>query len=160
LKDAAAVNSTRWALYQRLKETGLDVETGSSGRTKWNRTQQQYPKAHWIDAACVGESGTSVKLNPNHKILYIKAMGHGERQRARLDRFGFPRGHKPRAKSYLGFKTGDIVRCAKPSMPVFDGRVAIRFRPSFVISSGKDKKEAHPKYLTIIQKGDGYDYAA
>ena len=37
LNDAAAVNATRWALYERLKATGLPVETGTGGRTKWNR---------------------------------------------------------------------------------------------------------------------------
>jgi hypothetical protein len=31
LKDAAAVNLTRWALFNRLKETGLPVVTGSGG---------------------------------------------------------------------------------------------------------------------------------
>ncbi|WP_312284117.1 RNA-guided endonuclease IscB, partial [Candidatus Igneacidithiobacillus taiwanensis] len=160
LKDAAAVNSTRWALYQRLKQTGMGVEIGSGGRTKWNRIQQQYPKTHWIDAACVGESGQSVHLDPNHQTLTIKATGHGERQRARLDRYGFPRGHKPRARTYLGFRTGDIVRCTKPNIPAITGRVAIRFRPSFAICSNKTKREIHPKHLTIIQKGDGYEYAA
>ncbi|MHB1758518.1 MAG: RNA-guided endonuclease IscB, partial [Leptospirillum sp.] len=39
LRDASAVNSTRWALFQSLKRTGLSVETGSGGRTKWNRTR-------------------------------------------------------------------------------------------------------------------------
>jgi 5-methylcytosine-specific restriction endonuclease McrA len=34
LKDAAAVNATRWALYQRLQATGLPVEVGTDGRTK------------------------------------------------------------------------------------------------------------------------------
>jgi hypothetical protein len=38
LKDAAAVNATRWALYQRLVQTGLPLEVGAGGRTKWNRT--------------------------------------------------------------------------------------------------------------------------
>ncbi len=33
LKDAAAVNATRWELYRRLQETGMPVETGSGGRT-------------------------------------------------------------------------------------------------------------------------------
>jgi 5-methylcytosine-specific restriction endonuclease McrA len=32
LKDAAAVNATRWALWQALKATGLPVATGSGGR--------------------------------------------------------------------------------------------------------------------------------
>jgi len=37
LKDAAAVNLTQWALFNRLKETGLPVVTGSGGLTKFNR---------------------------------------------------------------------------------------------------------------------------
>jgi len=56
LKDAAAVNATRWALFDRLKGIGLVVETGSGGLTKFNRAQRGLPKAHWIDAARVGKS--------------------------------------------------------------------------------------------------------
>ncbi|HEV8194227.1 MAG TPA: RNA-guided endonuclease IscB, partial [Ktedonobacterales bacterium] len=56
LKDAAAVNASRWALYRRLRATGLPVEVGTGGRTKWNRTVRELPKTHWLDAACVGAS--------------------------------------------------------------------------------------------------------
>ncbi|NWH07010.1 HNH endonuclease, partial [Desulfobacter latus] len=38
LKDAGAVNTTRWDLFRTLKKTGLPVETGSGGLTKFNRT--------------------------------------------------------------------------------------------------------------------------
>jgi 5-methylcytosine-specific restriction endonuclease McrA len=34
LKDAAAVNSTRWGLFNALKETSLPVTTGTGGETK------------------------------------------------------------------------------------------------------------------------------
>jgi 5-methylcytosine-specific restriction endonuclease McrA len=51
LKDAAAVNSTRWALFNKLKATGLPVETGTGGRTKYNRVRFNLPKEHWLDAA-------------------------------------------------------------------------------------------------------------
>ena len=54
LQDAAAVNATRWALLNALKATGLPVETGSGGRTKFNRTRLDIPKTHALDAACVG----------------------------------------------------------------------------------------------------------
>jgi len=37
LKDAAAVNATRWKIYQRLQTTGLPIEVGTGGRTKYNR---------------------------------------------------------------------------------------------------------------------------
>lgn len=46
LKDAAAVNSTRWALLIALKATGLPVEIGTGGRTKYNRTRLNLPKTH------------------------------------------------------------------------------------------------------------------
>ncbi len=51
LKDTAAVNATRYAIGNALKQFGLPVSFWSSGRTKFNRTQQKYPKDHWIDAA-------------------------------------------------------------------------------------------------------------
>ena len=37
LKDAAAVNATRWEIWRRLEATGLPVEVGTGGRTKYNR---------------------------------------------------------------------------------------------------------------------------
>jgi 5-methylcytosine-specific restriction endonuclease McrA len=36
LRDAAAVTATRWALSHRLVATGLPLETGTGGRTKWH----------------------------------------------------------------------------------------------------------------------------
>jgi 5-methylcytosine-specific restriction endonuclease McrA len=48
LKDAAAVNATRWALFNRLEGVGLPIETGSGGLTKFNRMRRGLPKAHWI----------------------------------------------------------------------------------------------------------------
>jgi len=55
LKDAAAVNSTRWALFESLKATKLVVSVASGGRTKFNRTTQGLPNTHALDAACVGD---------------------------------------------------------------------------------------------------------
>src|SRR5207245_1603204 len=40
LKDATAVNTTRFALYERLKGLGLPVECGSGGLTKHNRVSR------------------------------------------------------------------------------------------------------------------------
>ena len=75
LKDAAAVNATRWALFGRLKDTGLPVEVGSGGRTKFNRTSQHLPKAHWIDAACVGVTGEEVIIPDGVIPFQAKATG-------------------------------------------------------------------------------------
>jgi hypothetical protein len=163
LKDAAAVNSTRWALFQRLKATNLPVEVASGGRTKWNRSRQQYPKAHWIDAACVGVSGEAVTCDSEQVPLQMKAMGHGERQRARISAHGFPVGHKAVSKSAYGFQTGDMVKAHIPKgkfQGMHCGRVAIRSRPCFALSTPKKPKpfDVHPKYLTIVHRSDGYVY--
>ncbi len=84
LKDVAAVNATRWKLKEILESTGLPVETGSGGRTKYNRKRLGISKSHWTDAACVGKS-TPDSLNiRNYQPLLIKAMGHGSRQMCKV----------------------------------------------------------------------------
>ncbi|MBA3825563.1 MAG: HNH endonuclease, partial [Ktedonobacterales bacterium] len=85
LKDAAAVNATRWALYHRLNTLGVPVEVGSGGRTKWNRTKRGLPKTHWLDAACVGAS-TPLRLRVKGMVpLIIAAMGRHSRQMTRTN---------------------------------------------------------------------------
>jgi 5-methylcytosine-specific restriction endonuclease McrA len=161
LKDAAAVNATRWELYSRLQSTGLPVEVGSGGRTKFNRKTRGIEKHHWTDAACVGASTPEQLLLKGVKPLIVKAKGHGTRQRCRPDKFGFPKAHAPSAKYFQGFQTGDIVKANIPSGKFagnYVGRVAIRFRPSFVLQLPTQKFDVHPKYLKTIHKADGYEY--
>ena len=64
LRDAAAVNATRWRIFEMFKANGLPLEIGTGTRIKYNRRTQGYPKIHWIDAACVGESGAQVYITP------------------------------------------------------------------------------------------------
>ena len=158
LKDASAVNSTRWALYKRLQQTGLPVETGTGGMTKFHRMTQGLDKAHWIDAACVGKSTPDALLVDRVKLLLIKATGHGSRQMCLMDKYGFARTKaKARQKSYMGFQTGDMVKAHVLSgkyQGTHEGRVAIRFRPSFHLNSF----DLHPKCLTVVHRQDGYSY--
>jgi 5-methylcytosine-specific restriction endonuclease McrA len=161
LKDAAAVNATRWALFEALKATGLPVEVGTGGRTKFNRTKQDLPKAHWIDAACVGTSGASVNIG-DVKPLLIRATGHGSRQMCQTDKFGFPKSHRTGIKKHFGFETGDIVRAVVPSgknAGIYVGRVTVRNRPGFVVTTSAGRIEVHAKYLSVIQRRDGYAYS-
>jgi hypothetical protein len=74
LKDAAAVNATRYATGNGLKGFNLPVSFWSGGRTKFNRMSQGYPKDHWVDAACVGENGRKVFISPYHRFLSIKTQ--------------------------------------------------------------------------------------
>jgi 5-methylcytosine-specific restriction endonuclease McrA len=117
LKDAAAVNASRWALFQRLRATGLPVEVGTGGRTKWNRSRQGLPKTHWIDAACVGASTPEQMRMAGVRPLSITATGHGHRQMCGTNKHGFPIRHRARQKRFFGFQTGDMVRpsCRAPS---------------------------------------------
>ncbi|MHC5822883.1 MAG: RNA-guided endonuclease IscB, partial [Nostoc sp.] len=87
LKDIASVNSTRWALFNSLKSTGLPVETGTGGRTKFNRTKLNLPKTHWLDASCVGIVETLQVLTS--QPLLITAKGWGNRQMCVTNKYGF-----------------------------------------------------------------------
>ncbi|WP_415791895.1 RNA-guided endonuclease IscB, partial [Deinococcus saxicola] len=89
LHDAAAVNATKTWLVRELRRFGSPVETGSGAQTAFNRAQQGYDKAHWTDAACVGDSGAAVAVHPLQPLL-IKSMGRGNRQMCGTDRYGFP----------------------------------------------------------------------
>ena len=163
LKDAAAVNSTRWALYRALKETGLPVETGTGGTTKFNRTRQELPKTNWLDAACVGSSTLESLKVLVAKPLTITATGHGTRHMCRTDKFGFPSRYVPRNKFVKGFQTGDIVKAivtAGKKIGTYVGRVAVRSTGSFNISTanGLIQGISH-KYCQHIHNKDGYSYA-
>lgn len=161
LKDATAVNATRWALYSRLQTTGLPIEIGTGGRTKFNRVTQGYPKAHWIDAACVGESGEWIYLNPEQAYLHIKATGHGSRQMCRTNQYGFPTRHRLRQKQHFGFQTGDMVKAIVPAgkyAGTHIGRVACRATGSFDITTATGKVTVSHKHIKTIHHSDGYSY--
>jgi len=158
LRDAASVNTTRNALADALGQTGLRVEWGSGGRTARNRHENGYPKAHWIDAACVGISGLGVMLNPEMQVLRIKATGRGTRQMCQTDKYGFPKRHRGNEKRYLGYQTGDIVKAVVPRgkhTGTHVGRITIRRSPFFSLSGFS----VHHKHLTLLQRSDGYDYS-
>ncbi|MHB1562600.1 MAG: RNA-guided endonuclease IscB [Leptospirillum sp.] len=161
LRDASAVNSTRWALFERLKQTGLPIETGSGGRTKWNRTRFGLSKTHSLDAACVGNVD-KVK-GGDRLVLSIKATGRGSYQRTRLDAFGFPRGFLTRTKDHFGFVTGDMVKAVVTKgkkVGTYLGRVAVRSSGSFNIQGpGAVVQGISHKVCRCRKRGDGYGYS-
>ena len=163
LHDAAAVNTTRWALYERLKATGLPVEIGTGGRTKFNRTKQGYPKAHWIDAACVGESGQHIIIPNGIVPLIAKATGHGNRQMCGTDRFGFPKRHRTNQKLHFGFQTGNIVKATIPTgkhKGIHTGKLLCRTTGNFDISTAKGRVQGiKHSHCTTIHHSDGYIYS-
>jgi 5-methylcytosine-specific restriction endonuclease McrA len=163
VKDAAAVNATRWALHHRLLATGLPVEVGTGGRTKWNRTRRGLPKAHWIDAACVGASTPEVLTGAGTVPLPIRAMGRHSRQMCRTNAFGFP-DNRPKATSVVaGMRTGDLVRAvvSAPSSTagVSVGRLAVRATGWCNIKTRAATVQGiHIRYCQPLHRGDGYAY--
>jgi len=163
LKDATVVNVTRWELFRRLKESGLPLETGSGGRTKYNRAQRNLPKTHWLDAACVGAS-TPARLQTAHVFpLLIVATGRGHRRMCNTNELGFPVSYRQRHKRYFGFQTGDLVRAVVPVLlacrGTHVGRVAVRARGTFTISTKHGKITDVPhRFCQPIGRTNGYSF--
>lgn len=177
LKDATAVNSTRWKLYNELKNPGLPIRVQSGAQTKMQRIQSGLPKEHYYDALCVAEE----TFNWHFKTKFVNefhAMGRGNRQMARVDKYGFPlhhldeekydkqgkrKGHKERKKTCHGFQTGDMVKAVVTKgkkIGTYVGRVLIRHSGYFNITT-KDGTVQGIKHsdCILLQKEDGWRYA-
>ena len=158
LRDAAAVNATRFALVEALSVVGLPVGTWSGGRTRWNRDRFGIAKAHALDALCVGAVADISRRVV--RTLVISAQGRGSYQRTNVDEAGFPRGYLLRAKRIRGCSTGDLVCARVPEHlktgGVQVGRVAVRASGSFRV--GK-MDGINAKYCQVLQRADGYSYS-
>ncbi|MEM6753782.1 MAG: RNA-guided endonuclease IscB [Cyanobacteria bacterium P01_C01_bin.38] len=152
LKDAAAVNATRNKLVKVLS-TIKTVFTGTGAQTKFNRIRLNLPKEHWIDAACVGDVD---KLNFKTKQpLRVTCKGQGGRQKAALNKYGYPIRHNP-LKPIKGWLTGDIARHVKLGI----GKVTPRSKGNFGFTALGEKgyKSCKPTDIKPIYRKDGYAY--
>jgi len=157
LRDAAAMNATRYALVRALHELGLAVGTWSGGRTRWNRACFGLPKTHALDALCVGDlAGVDAGRG---RTLRIIAQGRGSYQRTNVDESGFPRSYLMRQKRVRGFQTGDRVRAVVPAhlktAGVHVGHVAVRATGKFRVDNIDG---INAKYCQVLQRADGYAY--
>lgn len=152
LKDAAAVNASRWALFQTLNTLGVPVTVGSGGQTKFNRKQLGWEKAHWLDAAAVGCIG-ALRL-AIETPLSVTCKGQGGRQKAMLNKDGYPLRYR-QLKPVHGWRNGDIAR--------FQGqiyRVTPREKGSFELVTKGSKPFSRPsRYLQRVYRADSYAYA-
>ncbi|WP_338683577.1 RNA-guided endonuclease IscB [Streptomyces acidiscabies] len=158
LRDTAAVNATRSALWRALDQR-MPTYTASGGRTKWNRTRTGLPKTHTLDALSVGELDT-VTAWPR-TVLIVGATGRGTYARTRTDKHGFARLRLPRVKQFFGFATGDLVRAFVPAgknAGTHTGRVAVRSSGSFAVRTASGLYTARHKYFRLLQRADGYAY--
>jgi 5-methylcytosine-specific restriction endonuclease McrA len=108
LKDAAAVNVTRYKLVEALRVFGLPIGIWTGGRTRWNRARFAVEKTHALDALCIGELAGVHR--GRLKTLTIMATGRGQHCRTNFTKYGFPSSYLTRKKQVRGFTTGDRVR--------------------------------------------------
>jgi len=163
LRDAAAVNATRWALFHQLAALGLPLETGTGGRTKWNRTVRGLPKTHWTDAAGVGASTPKMLNTAGVVPLQITAMGRHSRQMCRTNACGFPDKAAKATSVVGGLRTGDLVRAVVPASSikagVYVGRIAVRATGSCNITTAtRTVQGVHVRYCRPLHRSDGYRY--
>ncbi|NEP31220.1 MULTISPECIES: RNA-guided endonuclease IscB [unclassified Moorena] len=153
LKDAAAVNTTRNKLVKVLRNA-RPVVIGTGAQTKYNRTKLRLPKQHWIDAACVGDIET-LMLKTSQPLL-ATCKGQGSRQKAALNKYGYPIRHNP-LRPIKGWATGDIARHQKLGI----GKVTPRSKGSFGFTplGMKGYKSCKPQDISAIHRKDGYTYS-
>jgi hypothetical protein len=158
-----AADGNAIAVGAAVQACGLPVSFWSVGRTKRNRVNQDYPRAHWIDAACVGEDGAAVKLNPRAATLNIAATGRGRRQVVLTDEHGFPRGAAKRVKRVQGLQLGDLVRLDQTNGKHADTHIArlasiqANGRCNITTATGA-KITANVARFALLQRVDGYAY--
>jgi hypothetical protein len=159
LRDAAAAQSARWALWRALEER-LPTHVGSGGRTKWNRTRNLLPKSHTLDALAVGKVGTITQTVDT--VLVAGCAGRGSYARTRPDKHGFARLRLPRTKRFFSFATGDLVRAVVPKgkkAGTYTGRVAVRATGSFNITTAHGTVQGiNHRHVQLLQRADGYAY--
>ncbi len=164
LRDAAMINATRWALFNKLKKIGLPVECGTGARTKKQRIEHGLPKTHYYDACCVGISTPKRLMIIPQYISVWTVIGRGTRRMCNTDKHGFPKGHRTAKKMYFGFQTGDIVKAAVPKgkyMGTWIGRVAVRASGYFDLKDGQGKRICQGvsyKHCRLIQRANGWQY--
>lgn len=163
LRDAAMLNATRWRLFEQLKATGLPVEGGSGGRTKKQRIDHGFPKEHYYDALCVGESTPDRFTYVPAYVQVWTAKGRGNRQRCRTNQHGFPIRYLSGKKVHFGFRTGDLVRTHKrrgKQVGTWTGRLTARADGRFVVTTADGLRiEASWRSCRLLQRHDGWQYA-
>jgi len=107
---------------------------GIRGTDQIQREGGNLPKAHWIDAACVGKSTPADVVVKCVSPLEIKATVHNSRQMCRVDNYGFPRTSAKGQRMVKGFRTGDLIKAEVRSgkkIGSYVGRFAVRSSVSF-----------------------------
>lgn len=142
-KDAAIIQSARNYTIREISKI-VEVESYPAWMTAFNRIENGYPKEHYFDAVCVGESKKYLIEKSVREVLLIKAIGRGNRQMCLMNKYGFPRTSAKKNKRVKGFQTGDIVKsCVKKGKyaGTHIGTVAVRSTGNFNINKTRSSSK-------------------
>ncbi|MUG97363.1 endonuclease [Scytonema sp. UIC 10036] len=178
LSDAAAVNSTRKAIFEMAHQFGLPVISGNGASTKMIRIQSGLPKQHWLDSSCVG-TDQIVKLRICQP-LRVTCKGHGTRQVQRVNAKGFPAiasvkknpitGKKEvklvaKNQKYTHATTGDYVICflnqdrKHVKAGIYRARVKTPTEKGVEVLISGHRIAVAQRHVKLIHCSDGYEYS-
>lgn len=155
LRDAAVVNATRNRIVEMLSTKLVTVITGEGCQTKMNRINSGLAKEHFLDAASVSDRLIKVVSQISKPLIAI-CKGQGGRQKAALNKYGYPIRHN-QLKPIKGWLSGDIA--FRIDTGEF-GRVNPRSKSNsfnFTPFCGK-AVSVHINKLTLVHRKDGYTY--
>lgn len=162
MKDAASVNSTRWHIFNLLKDLNVDMETGSGAVTKMNRIANKLPKDHHWDASCVGRSTPNNLEIRTKSLLVIQSCGRGSHCRTNTDKYGFPKAYLPRKKIFDGFTSGNMcigmAKSGKYKDKRIIGKISVSGNNCMFYKDGKYIASIKQECCKNIHLKDGYGY--
>ena len=107
LRDAAAMNITRWTVYNRLKDKDIPVHLTYGYVTKHTRIANGLGKAHAVDARCI--SGHPAVI-PSEELLFYKQLRRHNRKVMKSNMLKGGRWKRNQApRDIKGFRLFDIV---------------------------------------------------
>jgi N6-L-threonylcarbamoyladenine synthase len=148
-RDAAFMNSVRWAFYGEMKERHPDVRMTYGYLTKISRIEAGLPKSHTIDARCI--SGNPL-AQPAGETFLFKCVRTRNRQTHRMTILkGGVRKLNQAPKYVFGYQLFDEVRLDDGRHGFVFGR---RLKGAFDIRSlnGQRVKEITHKKLTLSKR--------
>lgn len=157
LRDAAVMNAVAGFTVRAIQSLWIGVVDWPSYMTRYNRTRQGHPKDHWIDAAVLGSSTSTIHIPPKMRPQIVTCMGHGSRQMVVMDKYGFPRTKPKKTTRYRGIITGDYIRTIGGKYPNHTTRVVMTKGKVRLLVNGK-LTDTHIRNCKRIHRDDGYKY--
>lgn len=151
-KYMAHMNTTRWVLYNTIKEKYPNVKMTYGYITKYERIQAGLPKAHHIDAKCI--TGFATVPSIDQTVVKVKMRRHNRR----LHRATFSKGHVRKdaclTTVIFGFQLYDLVSFNNHRYYI-KGRRSSGYFALISVEGLKDENRSYKK-LTLLAHTNAY----